>query len=209
MANTDISPVELFKQKAVPVSIQVTEVKGLDEAMAHAIDVCEKKEFCELLLSGCGEALSEKGEEHCRRATAKTMAAPGLDDASYAKLEKMASAKGFTMLRAGMRDHLAGMDVTFTTADLAIADTATTVLNSNSEDLRIATMVCEVHVIALKKSQIVRSSEEAKEFLHKLMDHGPAYTAFISGPSRTADIERVLTLGVHGPLELHVALMEG
>lgn len=209
MANVNISALDLFKQKAVPVSIQVTEVKNLDEAMAYALDICEKKDFCELLLSGCAEPLSEKGAEHCERATAKTLAAPGLDAKTFAKLEKLGSAKGFTMLRSGMRDYLAGMDVTFTTADLAIAETATCVLNSNSEDLRIATMVCEVHVIALKKSQIVRTSADAKELLQSLMTNGPAYTAFISGPSRTADIERVLTLGVHGPLELHVALMEG
>ena len=108
-----------------------------------------------------------------------------------------------------MRNHLAGIDVGFSTADMAIAETATCVLECQGEDARLAGMVCEIHVIALPKSRIVNTSYEAEEYLHKLMSDGPMYTAFISGPSRTADIERVLTIGVHGPLELHVALMEG
>ena len=108
-----------------------------------------------------------------------------------------------------MRGHLAGIDVGFSIADMAIAETATCVLECRSEDARLAGMVCEIHVIAVPKSCIVNTSYEAEDYLRKLMSDGPMYTAFISGPSRTADIERVLTIGVHGPLELHIALMEG
>lgn len=208
MSNIDASAVELFKQKAVPVSIKVTEVKDMKGAIAYALDVCEKKEFCELLLSGCEQKLSEKGAEHCVRASVKTIAAPGLSDADFASLEKQGKDKGFTVIRSGMRDHLAGIDVGFSTCEAAIAETATCVMQCYSEDLRLATMVAEVHVVALKKSQIAKTSYDIEEYLHELMSKGPMYTAFISGPSRTADIERVLTLGVHGPLEMHVALME-
>jgi L-lactate dehydrogenase complex protein LldG len=209
MVTIDEAAVELFRQKAVPVSIQVTDVKDIQGAMEYAIDVCDKKDFCELLLSDPEKKSSSTDSAHPVRATVKTLAAPNLDDALFAELQSLGDKKNFTVLRSGMRDHLAGVDVTLTTADKAIAETATCVLRSMSEDVRLATMVGEIHVIALKKSQIVNTSYDAEEFLHELMTQGSAYTAFISGPSRTADIERVLTLGVHGPLELHIALMEG
>jgi L-lactate dehydrogenase complex protein LldG len=41
-----------------------------------------------------------------------------------------------------------------------------------------------------------------------LKAEGSSYYAFITGASRTADIERVLTIGVHGPQELHILIME-
>lgn len=208
MSNIDESAVELFKQKAAPFSIKIAEVKDMKEAIAYALDVCEKKDFCQLLLSGCDQQLSDKGEEHCIRSEMKTIAAPGISEADFSQLEKLGVKKGFSVLRKGMRDHLAGIDVGFTTCNAAIAETATCVLECREEDLRIATMVCEIHVIALKKSQIVKTSYDVEEYLHTLMSKGQMYTAFISGPSRTADIERILALGVHGPLELHIALME-
>ncbi len=209
MSKVDEAAVELFKKKAVPVSIQVVEVKDLKEAMNYALEVCERKDFCQLLLTGCEQDLSDSGQAHCERPVAKVVAAPNLGKKDYATFAKLGEEKGFSVIRDGMRGHLAGIDVGFTTADMGIADTATSVMECHSEDARLATMVCEIHVVALPKSRIVGTSYEAEDYLRKLMSDGPMYTAFISGPSRTADIERVLTIGVHGPLELHVALMEG
>lgn len=209
MATTESSAVEVFKKHSAVISSKVVEVKDMAEAVAYALDVCEKKEFCEVLFSGCGEPLSASGAAHCERVAVKTIAAPGLDDARFAELEKQGKAKGFTVIRKGMRDHLSGIDVGFSAVEVGIAETGSCVLAAESEDERLASMVCEVHVIALPKSGIVHNLYDAETYLDKVMAEGRMYTSFISGPSRTADIERVLTLGVHGPLELHVALLEG
>jgi L-lactate dehydrogenase complex protein LldG len=204
MPSIDSSAVELFKQKAALSAIKIAEVQGLPEAMAYALDVCGQKEFCQLLLPPADSGDNSEP----KRAEVKTIAAPGLDEADFAVLEADATNRGFSVIRKGMRDHLAGIDVGFSTCDAAIAETSTCVLRCYSEDLRLATMVSEVHVIALKKSQIAKTSYDIEELLQQIMSEGPMYTAFVSGPSRTADIERVLAIGVHGPLELHVALME-
>ncbi|MDR2125167.1 MAG: lactate utilization protein [Desulfovibrio sp.] len=203
MVTIDKEAVELFKQKAAPVSIKVVEVKGMTEAAAYAVDVCGQKDFCELIY--CGTDTTSAGVS---RADKKMFCAPNLTDKEYATVAELCAAKGFDMLRTGMRGHLEGIDVAFTTADGAIAETATTIIECMSEDIRLATMIAEIHVVALKKSQIKKTSYDVEPYLQKLMEKGPAFTAFISGASRTADIERVLTLGVHGPLELHIALME-
>ena len=59
-----------------------------------------------------------------------------------------------------------------------------------------------------RRSTILPGNENGAEVLQKFFGKAePEFLAFISGPSRTADIERVLTLGVHGPLYLHAVLI--
>ncbi len=206
--NENRNPVELFEEKAKAVSAVVSKVASMREAVAYALDVCDKKQACQLLVSGCSEPLSEKGQALCETKQQKVIAAPGLSPEFFADLEGSARERGILCIEKGMRDHLGGVDIGFTLADFGIAETGTLVINSNSEELRLATMIAEFHVAVLSQSKIRETSRDLEAELAALTSVQPSYTAFVTGASRTADIERVLALGVHGPLELHILLLE-
>ncbi|MDO9631486.1 MAG: lactate utilization protein, partial [Humidesulfovibrio sp.] len=136
------------------------------------------------------------------------IAAPGLPAEAAKTLGDACAAQGVTFITKGMRSHLSGVDIGFTIAEAGIAETGTCVLDSKSEELRLATMICEVHVCVVPVSTIRETSFEVESLLRAMCKDFPAYVAFITGASRTADIERVLAIGVHGPLELHILLLE-
>ena len=202
------SDLERFIERAEVAAAKITRVRSYEEAVAYTVDLCGKQGACRLQISGCEENLSEPAEDLCETKHEKIIAAPGLNSERYEILEEQCRQNGFACIDSGIRSHLAGVDIGFTFADLAIAETGTVVLNCPSEELRIATMICEYHVCVLEKSKIVTDAFAAEPQLQKFMRATPNYTAFITGPSRTADIERVLTIGVHGPLELHILLLE-
>ena len=81
-----------------------------------------------------------------------------------------------------------------------LADLRTCVVRGTNEDIRLATMLPETSVLLIRRSTILPGNENSAEVLQVLRQGRTEFLAFISGPSRTADIERVLTLGVHGPL---------
>ena len=91
-----------------------------------------------------------------------------------------------------------------------IAQTGTCIVVTDDESLRLDTMLPEVSVILLNRADILPDLPSAAPFLRAEQTQGRAsYVSFITGPSRTADIERVSAIGVHGPLELHIVLIGG
>ncbi len=197
-----------FSEKAKAVSAFVSEVPTFEAALAYCLDLCGRRGACRIRISGCDEQLSPPTDSLCEMKQEKIVAAPGLDPAQYAKLQDACAVSGFTCIKSGMREHLSGVDIGFTIANLAIAETGTLVINCPGEELRLATMLSEYHVCVVYRSTIVEDAFAAEQHLLKYLHKTPDYTAFITGASRTADIERVLALGVHGPLELHILLLE-
>ena len=97
---------------------------------------------------------------------------------------------------------LASADIGITGADFAIADTGTLVLLSGPEQPRLTSLLPPVHIAILEKETIVPNIHALFARLgksHENYDKLCSCISFITGPSRTADIELNLTLGVHGP----------
>jgi L-lactate dehydrogenase complex protein LldG len=101
-----------------------------------------------------------------------------------------------------------GIDEAVVEADYAVAETGTVVIDSEDENLRLATCLAEKLTVLVEASRIKAKMEDIVDFMDERSEKENAYIAFITGASRTADIERVLTIGVHGPKEMRVIIVE-
>ena len=172
-----------MQESAAAVQTVVQEVDNLQQALQYVIDVT-------------------------RRQGGSTIAAPGLAEKDRIELGRWCRENGLTLLTANLRDHLSAIHTGFTIADWGIAETATIVQDSTAEDIRLATMLCNTHIALLPLSRIRADAVSLETELNALIESPPRYLSFISGASRTADIERVLTIGVHGPQELHILILQ-
>ncbi len=103
--------------------------------------------------------------------------------------------------------HVPGAGVTF--CNFAMADTGTVVLDSTDEEIRLATTLPEKHFVIVDPQKILADNLAAAEPMTAMHSGSEArFVAYITGPSRTADIERVLTIGCHGPRELHILVVQ-
>jgi L-lactate dehydrogenase complex protein LldG len=96
-------------------------------------------------------------------------------------------------------------DLGITGAQWAIAETGTLVLESESERHRLTSLIPPVHVCVLEAGNIRQTLGEIFEILQPRLSRA---ITFITGASRTSDIELTLAIGVHGPGELHVILID-
>ena len=101
-------------------------------------------------------------------------------------------------------------DVGITTCEALIARNGSVLVSNGNHSGRRLSIYPHVHIVIAFTSQLVLDLKDAFKLLKvKYRETNPTMISNITGPSRTADIEKTLVLGAHGPKELYVFLLEG
>ena len=110
-----------------------------------------------------------------------------------------------------LRNQIVSSGIGITGADYAVAETGSVVVMPRKGLSRLVSLVPPVHVAVVRVEDLVGTLDDV--FLFRRLEYHRnggdmgSYLNFISGPSRTADIEMKLVVGVHGPREVHLVLL--
>jgi L-lactate dehydrogenase complex protein LldF len=115
--------------------------------------------------------------------------------------------------RESLRHKFIEATVGISGANMAIAETGTIVLVTNEGNADLTTTLPPVHIALFGFDKLVATLEDAVAVLRMLPRSGTgqvmtSYVNWITGPSRSADIEQSLTIGVHGPREMHCVILD-
>lgn len=108
-----------------------------------------------------------------------------------------------------IREDLPEADVSITTCEALIARTGSILMSSAQDSGRTVSVYAPVHICIAYTSQLVYDIRDALETVSsKYKDQIPSFITLATGPSRTADIEKTLVVGVHGPKDVYVFLVD-
>jgi L-lactate dehydrogenase complex protein LldG len=152
--------------------------------------------------TGLAEAVTQK----LRAAGCRSVALAAAVESRAALAEALVRA-GFDLIEPAVLLPTQRADAGLSQARLGVAETGSLLLHSTPADRRVELCV-DLHLVVLPASALVPTLDQACAALREISARPPAYASLVSGPSRSADIERTLTIGVHGPRALHVLLIE-
>jgi L-lactate dehydrogenase complex protein LldG len=112
---------------------------------------------------------------------------------------------------AGTPASVADAPVGLSSAALAVAETGSVLLAENALEARVVSMLTLTHFVLVRASDLVPMLDQVGAYLAKFTKSGPDqyhYVSLVTGPSRTSDIERSLTIGVQGPKALCVLVVQ-
>jgi L-lactate dehydrogenase complex protein LldG len=111
-----------------------------------------------------------------------------------------------------LREKFFEADVGMSGANVVAADTGTLFLIENEGNIRLATGAPPVHIALVGMEKLVPTLNDAYKVSEVTWRYAnytvPSYVSMISGPSKTGDIEKVITYGAHGPKEFHVIFLD-
>ena len=103
----------------------------------------------------------------------------------------------------------AGTETACSMAFRAAAESGTLILHSGAENPTTLNFMPDNHIIVIHSKDILASYEDSWDSLREAFPDGPPRAVnFVSGPSRTGDIEQTILLGAHGPRRLHVIIVK-
>ncbi len=108
-----------------------------------------------------------------------------------------------------VQSGLADCDVSITGCECLVARTGSLVMSAAQESGRTTSVYAPVHICIAFMNQLVVDLKDGLQLIKdKYGDQLPSLITFATGPSRTADIEKTLVVGVHGPKEVYLFLVE-
>lgn len=164
---------ERFRTRAAAVSAEVHRLPSREEALEFIVETLKQEGVCD-----------EPG-----------MQAVWAGDANLHHLAERVPGLSFDVTRERAAAAKAGINE----ADCAVAATGTLLGDCTAAELRLVSTLPSIHIALVSLDSLCENLAEA---LTGFDPRRARYLAAITGPSRTADIERVLTIGVHGPVRL-------
>ena len=146
----------------------------------------------------------------CILAAEPLIEAMGLAAALVAQSCTVASVRDADLGRGNpaARREYAAANVGITVARAGLADSGAIIISSSECESRSVSLLAERHVALLPASRIVPSLRQAAAMLRDLTTDGSSAVTLVGGPSKTADIEKVLVTGVHGPSEFVIVIID-
>jgi L-lactate dehydrogenase complex protein LldG len=182
-----------FTEQVLAVSGQVYQARTVGEVTAHIVGICQRAGARVAALSGA-PLFNEMN-------LPSALGASGVSTRNAVDIERA----GEDLIMA-----LAQCDIGVTAADYAIAETGTLALSSDEPQALLVSLLPPIHIAVLRENQITSRLAEVISRLktERAGRSSPCRAAtFITGPSRTSDVELVLSIGVHGPKELHIIIL--
>jgi L-lactate dehydrogenase complex protein LldG len=105
--------------------------------------------------------------------------------------------------------ELKDCDVSITSCEALVARTGGVVMSAAQQSGRTVSVYAPIHICIAYTNQLIYDVKDALQFIkEKYGEKLPSFITFATGPSRTADIEKTLVVGVHGPKEVYLFLVE-